>query len=396
VLDGSRSLVIGHQLTLHSDLLDEDRDLLIFVPSDHETNPQPLPVVYLLDGRYNFRHTTAAVDLLVSQDLMPRSMVVGVANVDRGRDFTDHPVDEGSSGGADRFLDFVESELIPFVDSNFNTAPHRILIGHSLGGLLVLHGIAERPHLFAAAIAISPAITNDERVPDGVRPLTRRLGQRLGSWGGRDFSLYITMSEGEQGVWVEDLDVLIEVLNVNAPENFHWIHRDMAGEDHRTTVYRSTFDGLRWIHTDWDVGDLLRRGTMTEVTDHFQRNTRRLGFMIQPPEDLLNLVGYRLLEEGRGDDAIAALSTAVGLYPDSANVYDSLGEALERQGMLPGAMSNYRRAVITAEANGDRRLPIFRANLERVEALLLERGGVGGRILGEDPRQAPGEGSSGP
>ena len=61
----------------------------------------PMPVIYLLDGRANFQHTVAAVDLLVVNARMPRSMVVGIANTDRNRDFTAVATEGRSSGGAD-------------------------------------------------------------------------------------------------------------------------------------------------------------------------------------------------------------------------------------------------------------------------------------------------------
>jgi tetratricopeptide (TPR) repeat protein len=194
-------------------------------------------------------------------------------------------------------------------------------------------------------------------------------------------------------MWVEDLGSALEVLKTEAPEGFRWIYRKMIGEDHGTSVYRSTFDGLRWIHADWDMDDLLRQGNLANITARFESLSRRLGFDVAPPEDLLNLVGYRLLGEGRGEEALAVFSAGVELYPDSANVYDSLGEALENEGKLPGAMRNYRRAVVTAEANGDRRLPIFRANLARVESSLLQRGSAGNRVFEENPLQPQADGS---
>ena len=98
--------------------------------------------------------------------------------------------------------------------------------------------------------------------------------------------------------------------------------------------------------------------------------SERLGFDVDPPEAMVNLLGYRLLGEGRISQAIEVFEYNVDLHPDSANVHDSLGEALERQGRLPGAMRCYRRAVVRAERSNDGRLPIFDGNLLRVEALL--------------------------
>jgi len=378
--DSATPLVIGHTLTLHSTILDEERTLLIYLPADYQTNEQPLPVIYLLDGRGNFRHTTATVDLLVSNGRMPRSIVVGIANTDRNRDFTAVVTTERSSGGADSFLDFIESEVIPFVDDNFRTAPYRTLIGHSLGGLFVLHVLVERSGLFNAVIAISPAITNDERVGEGMTPLSERLAAALADPKPRPVSLFITMSDGEGADWEIDLVAVMDVLKTDAPAGFEWEFRRMTGEDHGTTVHGSTFYGLRFINADWDMTGLVRSGTLAELITRSDGLSERLGYEVRPPELTVNLLGYRLLCEGRGPEAIEVFEFNVALYTDSPNVYDSLGEALEREGKLPGAMRSYRKAVARAETDGDRRLPIFRANLQRVEAALLESGSAQGRV----------------
>jgi tetratricopeptide (TPR) repeat protein len=133
---------------------------------------------------------------------------------------------------------------------------------------------------------------------------------------------------------------------------------------------------LRFVHSDWDTSGLVRNGNLDELTARFESMSTRLGFDVLPPEVMVNLLGYRLLREGRTDEAVEAFEFNVALYPDSANVHDSLGEGLERRGSLPGALRSYRRAVSRAEASEDPLLPVFRANLSRVEALLESRPGA--------------------
>jgi predicted alpha/beta superfamily hydrolase len=62
-----------------------------------------------------------------------------------------------TSGGADRFLDFIQTELIPEIEKRYRTAPYRIFAGRSLGGLLAIHALFTRPDLFNAYIAVSPS-----------------------------------------------------------------------------------------------------------------------------------------------------------------------------------------------------------------------------------------------
>jgi tetratricopeptide (TPR) repeat protein len=58
-----------------------------------------------------------------------------------------------------------------------------------------------------------------------------------------------------------------------------------------------------------------------------------------------NLLGYRLLGEGRNEEAVAVFEMNVELFPDSWNVHDSLGEALAATGQTERALASYRRSV---------------------------------------------------
>jgi hypothetical protein len=81
-------------------------------------------------------------------------------------------------------------------------------------------------------------------------------------------------------------------------------------------------------------------------------------------------VGYQTLGRDDVDGAIAVLRYNVELYPDSANVHDSLGEALEGAGRLEEALASYSRAVDNAGKIADARLEIFTTNRDRVKEQL--------------------------
>ena len=63
-------------------------------------------------------------------------------------------------------------------------------------------------------------------------------------------------------------------------------------------------------------------------------------------EGILNGLGYTLLyDDGRTDDAIKVFERNVKEYPQSANVYDSLGEAFTKAGKKDQAIANYEKAL---------------------------------------------------
>jgi tetratricopeptide (TPR) repeat protein len=185
------------------------------------------------------------------------------------------------------------------------------------------------------------------------------------------------MSDGEQRPWQRDLAPVLAALEAADPELIDVEFRHMTGEDHGTTLLPSIDAGLRWIHSDWDTSGLVTRGSLADLIARFDGLSERLGFQVRPPEMMVNLLGYRLLADGESREALRTFEYNVVLYPDSANVYDSLGEALEGGGELSGALRSYRRAVSKAEENGDRLLPVYRMNLLRVQAALGSRRDMG-------------------
>ena len=62
-------------------------------------------------------------------------------------------------------------------------------------------------------------------------------------------------------------------------------------------------------------------------------------------ENTVNMRGYLLLGEGKVTEAISVLRLNVYLYPESANVYDSLGEAYMTAGNTALAIENYEKSL---------------------------------------------------
>jgi len=141
--------------TIKSTVLGEDRIVLVRTPVGYEANKARYPVLYMTDGDAHMGHTSSTVDFLTGNGRISDLIVVGVTNTDRTRDLT--PVKSTqknaagelvfpTSGGSDNFLKFFETELIPEIEKEFRVQPYRILAGHSLGGLFVIHTILRNPH----------------------------------------------------------------------------------------------------------------------------------------------------------------------------------------------------------------------------------------------------------
>lgn len=352
----SAAITIGERFTLDSKILGETRELLVYKPRLDDPGAR-YPVLYLLDGDAHFHHVTGLVEFLARQGRMPPVAVVGLNNTDRGRDLTPTHLDRiPTSGGADKLLDFFARELFPAIDARLPTAPYRILIGHSLGGLFALYTFNTRGDLFDAYIAVSPSTAWDGELPRRGSEALFRAKPDL------DKALYVSVGDepGEQ----LDTNRAYARLLAGAPASLRWRAEEMPREDHGSLVHRSVYHGLELIFDGWqpppDGTD-----TLAKLEAHWAGTSTRFRTPSQIPEGSLNQFGYKLLGEGKLDEAIAVFRRGVALYPDSANPHDSLAEALEKKGDRAAAAAEYAAAVAIAERTGDASLPLFRANLAR-------------------------------
>ena len=62
-------------------------------------------------------------------------------------------------------------------------------------------------------------------------------------------------------------------------------------------------------------------------------------------EGELNTLGYYYLGKEKIDEAVAVFAINVRAYPESSNVFDSMGEAFKKQGNKEKSIENYKKAV---------------------------------------------------
>src|SRR6185437_3775981 len=161
--------VLGRINTIQSKILSEKRILNIYLPQGYDQNDTTFyPVIYLLDGSADedFIHIAGLVQFLNFSwvGILPKSILVGIANVDRKRDFTfpttiaTDKKESPTSGGSEKFIDFIEKELQPFIEKNYKTNSSKTLIGQSFGGLLATQILLSKPQLFTKYIIVSPSL----------------------------------------------------------------------------------------------------------------------------------------------------------------------------------------------------------------------------------------------
>ena len=172
-LNEATPLIIGEKVELQSEILGEKRSINVYLPNGYsKDSSKTYPVIYLLDGSIDedFLHISGIVQFGSFSwiHMIPESIVVGISNTDRKRDFTfpttnkKDKKDFPTTGKSETFIRFIEKELQPFIDREYNTDSIKTIIGQSLGGLLATEILFKKPDLFDNYIIVSPSLWWDD------------------------------------------------------------------------------------------------------------------------------------------------------------------------------------------------------------------------------------------
>ncbi len=162
----------GSQLIkITSTNLGEEFNLSIGLPRFYDDTTRSFPVLYLLDGQWDFPMVTGIVGGQYYDGFLPGVIIVGIGwggahpNYDslRAKDLTPTRIQQRpSTGDAPKFLAFLKKEVIPLIESKYRTAKDdRTLIGSSLGGLFTLYTLFSETNLFRRYILTSPSLQWD-------------------------------------------------------------------------------------------------------------------------------------------------------------------------------------------------------------------------------------------
>ena len=197
----AQDISIGKKDTVSSQILNSKRALSIYLPpSYYVSKKQKFPVLYILDGDYNFNYVAGLLEIQASiAEFIPETILVGISG--EGTDtyrYNCKPAVAGGkdNGNADTMAMFMEKELIPYLDSNYKTAPYKILAGHSVGGLFVINTALKHPKLFNNYIAISPALWWSDNAIEAIAK------EQIAKVNEVEPNVYISLAN-EQGMGVE-------------------------------------------------------------------------------------------------------------------------------------------------------------------------------------------------
>ena len=364
---------IGEIDSLYSNVLQESREIYIQLPESF--NPESdvkYPVAYILDGdvMLNALHT---VHSYYNGGFIPEMILVGISNAEnRTRDLTTSELYERrgqaynqENGGAEKFAQFIESELIPFIEDKYPVTNYRTLIGHSYGGLFTVNMLLNHTDIFENYLAIDPSMDWDEQklLQESKEILSQNsfVGKSLFvSLGGQlhmadtDITIDNVMKDTTEFTLFARSNIeLSKIVEANKENDLDFYWKFYPNDLHGTIPLPSIMDGLIDIFSWYQMEDINKFNdpeTPKEVLyDIIKRREVKLkkhfGYAVAPyPNFLLNMSGYMSMDMGNPDKALMYFQLNTEYYPEDANAYDSLADYYEAQNDTENALKNVIKA----------------------------------------------------
>jgi len=366
-------LKIGITDSLNSKILNEKRDFWVQLPENY--NPKSVekyPVAYILDGSIHL-NTLHTVHSYYSGGYFPEMILVGISNrTNRTRDLTTSQVKkfqgtelDKNTGGAEKFTQFIENELIPYIDSKYATTSYRTLIGHSYGGLFTINTLINHPYLFENYLAIDPSLDWDHQ------KLLNEAKIKLQNDDYSGKSLFISLNgQLDMQNSAITIDNVMEDTsnftlfprsniafsnivrqNTNNGLSFEW--KFYPNDIHGTIALPSIMDGLLSIFEWYQMEntdkinsfDTPKEELLSIIKYRAKKLQTHFGYAVPPyPEELLNMSGYMNMDMQQPEKAKMYFEQAIEYYPNSANAYDSLADYYESQNDYQNALKYVTKA----------------------------------------------------
>lgn len=370
----NNNISIGKKDSIYSKILGEERKIWIYLPADAQQSKNKYPVVYLLDGDSHFASVSGMVQYLNGVGVSPDMIVVAILNTDRPRDLTPtHSLlmpdgsknnDLKTTGGGEKFISFIQKELMPYIQSTYPAAPYKMLIGHSLGGLTAMNILIHHPDLFNAYVAIDPSMWWDNK---------KLLNQADKVFADQKFngkSLFLgianTMPPGMDTLQVRidstggtghirSILELKDMLQRDKANGLTFGYKYYKDDDHGSVPFITEYDAFHFLFSYYKFPkDLTAKmygkdpkfNAVKAIADHYADVSKHLGFTTLPPEGMVsNYANYYYKSANMPERAYVLLQFNLHNYPDSFDTNNDMGDFYAYKKDNGKAMEYYNKAL---------------------------------------------------
>lgn len=351
-----KGINIGHIDTIYSKILDEEREILIYLPESikyADYKREKYPVIYLLDGRYNFLQLVALERQYAEKNdtkILPEMIIVGISNENQNKRQLDYsPTKSGnpeSYGRGDKFLGFISEELFKYIENRYPASDqNRTIIGHSFGGVAVLNALSRRADMFENYLLIDASLYFDNELFLNDSEFTLK-NKNLSNK-----NLFISIANTSQygstleTIYKDTISInkyvrhslkLKDQLNksTNGP-NLEWKYYE--NDTHGSSVFPSQLDALRFFYSWFEFKEERKyqgkyglpeseEETFARLTEkHFKMVSKELGYEFYPTIPwLINSSDMLLNYQKLPNQAKELLLLSKKYYPENKQIEKKL------------------------------------------------------------------------
>jgi tetratricopeptide (TPR) repeat protein len=336
IADGQQNdgddVVIGKYRTINSNILGEERRILVNLPVGYETSEIQYPVVFHLYGDFvmtYFANAASFLERLHSFKKIPGVILVGVDNTDRYRDLRPLKPD-GAPGGSSSFVRYFQEELIPFIEQNYRTTNYRILVGPQAGACFGYYALMEHPDLFDAFI-LENSFDNPQKIDDYLITKARSFFKPEKTL--HKFLYVKTDSKSPNYQFSVEQQSVIEK---SCPRDFRY--KFDISDRGNYLIENNFLDGFLELFAGYELPDSIIAGGLEMILKYNDEFSKKIGYKVILSDYSLHHAAGKLNGMGNRAEAKTIYERLLTIYPRSL-------DGMFQMGMILASEGNYQKAV---------------------------------------------------
>jgi len=378
---------------IDSKILDIKREIQIFLPEGYASSTKKYPTLYVLDGQQYFYYGVGFQQAFNWRDRAPEFIVVGINT----SNWSQRRIDFKSKKHELKFRNFIEQEVIKYINKNYRTNDDRMVFGWEDTGDFVLHTLVHKPALFSAYFVASANKWNREV-----------LEQFTSKSFNQEKFLYFGLSASE--TWsTKNFNAFSKALQEKTPHNLNWETNPLTNEDHWSTPYQIIYNGIKNYYESYvplkfsSFKEYQKAGGYQYVVDFYKKYGQKYGissdihfrtkinllriamradaykeftfliaeldyFLIDYIRDFRYVnYGEFYLKHNNTKAAFTLLEKGIKDYPWSARVLNCSGDVHKAMGDYKNARLMYQKAIALTKEYSQGSLQKYQQNLASVQ-----------------------------
>jgi predicted alpha/beta superfamily hydrolase len=335
-------IVIGETLTIDSKVLMKQASINIRLPASyHGSKNKRYPVYYDIGTDGGFAVTAGTLETLSHNQGYPMPEVILVALT---TETAVRIIERGVK--SEDFINFLETDVIPYVDKHYRSQPFRIVASGERFGLAPLYALIHKTKLFQAYITISPWVTDKSGLVGEFETFLKSH---------KDLAAFLWVSSGGESRMAPDYNKVLKLLKQHAPQKLDWKTANFSQNTTASQSLLSLPNALEALFSDMYLASdspVMSAGAQS-IRDYYQQlSDNKYGYPISS-ERAINMLGLIMLSDDKIKKAIEVFKINLKDYSDSPHVYAGLARALIADDNLVDALPIQKTAYELATKQND-------------------------------------------